>query len=595
MVHSNQYKPSPSRELILHGLILLLFATIGLRLWYFQIYKGHEYIKKAEANISRRQSLYAPRGLILDSEGHLLAENRPAYGLAIVREDCPDTAKTLQQISNWTGIPVSRLKEKFEKDRSKVKPFQPQLLISHLPFQELALIESNLLDWPELKIVSRPLRTYPQREMLAHLMGYVALANEEELRENPQLQLGDNIGKQGIELSFDSLLRGHKGLKQLKVDAQGRELSSSIVSSPVPGQDLYLNIDLDLQRLAWEELGDQAGAVVILSPQDGRVLALASKPGYDNNLFVRGVEQQKWQSLRSHPRHPLQNRAIQSAYPPGSVFKLLMVSAALKNNVFETEKTVYCPGFFRLGRRVFRCWKDRGHGWLDMREAIKQSCDVYFYTLGKEMGVDSISSYAIDNGFGSRTGIELPNETSGLVPTREWKLQRFGVSWQGGETINMSIGQGYTLVTPLQIARFVSALVNGGHLLKPLLVQGQEPVVQHELGLSPSELDFIHQAMVATVEEPHGTAWRLRTQNATIGGKTGTAQVVKLKEGDREKETEEIRYRFRDHAWMASFGHIQGRDYVVVVLVEHGGHGSSAAGPIVKAVYDSLVEAEKEG
>ncbi len=595
MYNSQQFKPSKNRDLILQGLILLLFATIGLRLWYFQIYRGQEYTQKAEANISRRQTLYAPRGLILDSQGHLLAENRPAYGLAIVREDCSDFEATLQQVSQWTGIPASRLRTKFEKDRAKVKPFQPQLLISHLPFQELALIEANLLAWPELKIISRPLRTYPQRDILSHVLGYVALANEQELRTNPELQLGDNIGKQGIELSFDSLLRGHKGLKQLKVDAQGRELSSSISTSPQPGQDLYLTIDLGLQRFAWEELGPQAGSVVVMSPDDGRVLALVSKPGYDNNLFVRGVEQQKWDSLRSHPRHPLQNRAIQSAYPPGSVFKLPMICAALENNIFAPDKTVYCPGHFRLGRRIFRCWKDYGHGWLDMREAIKQSCDVYFYTLGKEMGVDTISAYALQNGFGSRTGIALPNETRGVIPTREWKLRRFGASWKGGETINMSIGQGYTLVTPLQVARFVSALANGGHLLQPLLVQGREPVVQQELGLSTSELDFIRQAMIATVEEPHGTAWRLRTQNATIGGKTGTAQVVKLKDEDREKETEEILYRFRDHAWMASFGEIQGRSFVVVVLVEHGGHGSSAAGPVVKAIYDYLVEAEGGG
>ncbi len=592
MYTSDQFKPSRNRDLILQGLILLLFTTIGLRLWYFQIYKGQEYIKKAEANISRRQSLYAPRGLILDSQGHLLAENRPAYGLAIVREDCPDFDTTLGHVSQWTGIPASRLHKKLDKDRAKVKPFQPQLLISHLPFQELALIESRLLEWPELKIVSRPLRTYPQRDMLAHVLGYVALANEEELRDNPELQLGDNIGKQGIELAFDSLLRGTKGLKQLKVDAQGRELSSSVTSAPQPGQDLYLTIDLDLQGFAWQQLGSQAGSVVVMSPEDGRILSLVSKPGFDNNLFVRGVEQQKWDALRSHPRHPLQNRAIQSAYPPGSVFKLLMVSAALENRVFDLDKTVYCPGVYRLGRRLFRCWKKHGHGWLDMREAIKQSCDVYFYTLGHEMGVDLISSYALENGFGTRTGIELPNEARGLIPTREWKLRRFGESWQGGETINMSIGQGYTLVTPLQVARFVSALVNGGHLLKPLLVQSREPVVQKELGLSETELDFIREAMIATVEEPHGTAWRLRTQNATIGGKTGTAQVVKLKEEDREKETEEIRYKFRDHAWMASFGHIGEQSYVVVVLVEHGGHGSSAAGPVVKAIYDYLVAKE---
>lgn len=569
-------------------ILLTFFCLIVLKLWYVQIYKGEKYSKKAKENRLRQQYIYAPRGLILDRNGHILAENKPAYGLAIIREDCADIEKTLSQVSQWSKIPLPTLKDKYKHGQKSIPPFKRQLLVSNIPFRKVAMIEPHLMEWPSLQIIARPLRYYPCGSMLSHLIGYVGEASEKELNKNKNLQLGDKIGKQGLELIFEDTLRGTKGQKQIEVNAQGRILKSSIIEEPQPGNNIYLTIDLELQEYIWDQLENKTGAVIVMSPQNGNILALVSKPGYNNNVFVQGLEKQKWIDLISNIRHPLQNRAIQCAYPPGSVFKLIMAGCNLYHDFVSTQKKFYCPGSYRLGNRRFHCWKEEGHGWMNLRTAIKESCDVYFYKLGEKMGVDYISSFAQKYGFNKKTHIDLPNESKGLIPDREWKHKRFGEKWQGGETINMAIGQGYTLVTPLQIARFTAALVNGGKLLKPQLLLTKNLKIQNQLPLSDKELDFIVQAMIDAVEEPHGTAWRLRTKKATIGGKTGTAQVLKLTKDQKEKELDQIPYKFRDHAWMTSFGWKKHKEYVVVAFIEHGGHGSSGAGPIVKEIYDYL-------
>ncbi len=587
-------KESKSGVVLLQILILALFCAIGLRLWYFQIYKADIYAEKARDNIVRQQSIHAPRGLIRDRHGKILAENQPAYGLAIVREDCTDIEAALQQVSQWTGKDYAQLRKRFEQDKKRVKPFARQILVPRLEFEELARIETQLMDWSGLRIVPKPLRTYPQGELLSPVLGFVAQANEKDLEENSDLRLRDNVGKQGLEKSFDSKLRGSKGLKQLQVNAQGRTLEEKVLLEPEPGQDLKLSIDLDLQEFAWHQLQDHSGALVVLDPDTGEVLALVSKPGFDNNLFAHGVSSQRWQGFLSNPRHPLVNRCLQSTYPPASVFKLVMAAAALEHREVKPEDTAYCSGKYRVGNGVFRCWKKQGHGRVDLKEALKQSCDVYFYKLGEELGVEKISSFARNYGFHARTGIDIPNENQGVIPNKDWKLRRFGSRWQGGDTINMSIGQGYTQVTPLQIARYVSALINGGMLYKPQLLKDQEPQLQAELPLEKRQLQILREAMIATVQEPQGTAWRLRTPGIQIGGKTGTAQVIRLMEEHQDKDQEDIPYQFRHHAWMASFAQKGEENYVVVALVEHGGMGSSAAGPIVKSVYDYLFLHEEQ-
>lgn len=590
MLKEQQNRDIKSGIIFLQILILALFCLIGLRLWYFQIYKGQVFADKAQDNIIRQQSILAPRGLIRDRNGVILAENQPAYGLGIIRENCADPQAALEQISAWTGRDLSILQRKFEQDKKKVKSFASQILLPSLDFEELALIESQLMHWPCLNIMPRPLRYYPQGALLAHVLGYVAQANEKELQENPDLKLGDNIGKQGVERIYDHLLRGDKGLKQLEVNAQGRTLEDKVLKQPIPGENIKISIDLKLQEYAWTQLQDHAGSLIVLDPAQGEILAMVSKPSYNNNQFVQGISKPKWRQLLSDTSYPLLNRGLQTTYPPASVFKLVMAASALAHEKISTKDTVYCPGHYRVGNRIFKCWKEEGHGRVDLQEALKQSCDVYFYKLGQELGVDLVSRFAKDYGFNSPTGIDLPNENKGLIPDQEWKLRRFGVKWQGGDTTNLSIGQGYAQVTPLQVARFVAALINGGKLYKPQLLLDSEPEVQARLPLDEKQLQILRKAMLATVDEPHGTAWRLRTLGVQVGGKTGTAQVIRLLEEYKDKEQEEIPYKFRHHAWMASFGQQGDQSYVVVALVEHGGMGGSTAGPIVKSIYDYLFQ-----
>ncbi|MBG0777585.1 MAG: penicillin-binding protein 2 [Desulfovibrionaceae bacterium] len=587
--HFDQESPQPPKNglILLQCLIFGLFCVFALRLWYLQVHLGKEFAEKARENQLRQELVYAPRGLIRDREGRLLAVNEPAYALGLVREDCKDVDATLAQVAAWTHIDLDELKRRFARGRKRVKPFNPLILVPDISYDLLAVIETNALFWPGLEIVIRPKRHYPQGAVLSHVLGFVAEANEEELERDPGLYLGDAVGKQGLEFVLEKRLRGKKGLDQYEVDATGRFLAHKVVRAPEAGANIDLSIDLDLQEFAARELEGRSGAVVVLDPDNGQVLALVSNPGYDNNAFVLGLSPEQWQALRDNPRHPLQNRAIQSMYPPGSVWKLLVGACGLSEGVIIPRNTVYCPGTYRLGQRVFRCWKKHGHGNVDFKRSLVESCDVYYYHYGERLGVDRISRYAFDSGFGKLTGIDLPHEKKGLVPTREWKRERFGEPWQGGENLNLAIGQGYTLVTPLQVARFVGALVNGGTLYRPNLLLDAPADAQAELPLSEAHRELIVEAMVATVDDPHGTARRLHRKDARMGGKTGTAQVVKI-QGEDRLDTYEMPYSHRDHAWLASFGEKDGRRYVVVVMVEHGGHGGSAGGPMARAIYNHL-------
>lgn len=568
--------------------IVLLVCVFGIRLWYLQIYKNDFYTSRAQENRTRQSTMFSPRGIIRDRTGALLAENTPAYALAMVREDCPDIPETLDQVSRWTGQPRDELEKVFEIGRKRVKHFDEQVIVPNIPFDLVALVEAHRQDWPGLTIAVRPKRSYAYGQTLAHVLGYVARANEEELNSDPDLQLGDDVGKQGVEFVLERRLRGTKGLEEFEVDASGRVLSSKVVTQPVQGEDLTLSISLPLQEVATQAMQGRTGSVVAMDADTGEILAQVSLPSYDPNEFVVGISHAKWKELLEDPAHPMQNRPVQSAYPPGSVFKLVVGALALENGAVTPATSVFCSGSYKLGERSFRCWNKGGHGTVDFRKSLRESCDVYYYQLGERMGVNAISDYATRCGFGVKTGVELPHERSGNMPTAEWKLKRFGEKWQRGETLNFSIGQGYTQTTPLQVARFVAALVNGGRLLRPTLLLTGAPEVVGELPMKASTRKLVLDAMVATVEEERGTARLLRREGIRIGGKTGTAQVVKLMDKYEKKKTEEIPYKYRDHAWLAGFAEKDGRRYVAVAMVEHGGHGGSDAGPVVGAVFDAL-------
>lgn len=586
-VESEGYQPPRAGAILLQVMVGLLFFVLVVRFWYLQVHRGEEFARQAQDNRLRIERIFAPRGRILDDKSKVLADNRTAYGLSIVREDCHDIPATLAQISEWSGIPLQQVWDKFRQDRFKVKPFEPLLLITDIDFDLVARIESEIHEWPGLEIVVRTKRSYPERELFAHVLGYVAEANEQEMTADSALAMGDLVGKQGLELELEKQLRGRKGLYDVEVDAHARVLGKTLREEPRGGHEIHLSLDDGLQKAAWDALGGEAGCIVVMEPDSGKLRALVTSPAYDNNQFAAGISQRDWDALRTNSRFPLQNRVIQSVYPPGSVWKLVMATMLLEKGVNPRE-SVFCPGQVKLGNQIFRCWKKGGHGSEDMVHALIDSCDVYFYLMGDRMGIDKIEEFAKACGFGRPTGIDLPHEKSGLVPSRDWKRRRFGRPWTRGETYNISIGQGYTLVTPVQVAVFVAALLNGGDLLKPQLVDDATREVRGRVPAKPETLKFVVEAMRRTANG--GTAKVVGRKDADMGGKTGTAQVVKLKmaAGDRRLKTSEMEYAQRDHAWIATWGVKDGKSYVVIVMVEHGGGGSSVAGPVARKVYEHL-------
>lgn len=592
---SNSYVPPASGLRLLQFAILLVFFVFCARFWYLQVHRGEEFAVLALENRMRHAKTFAARGEIHDKNGILLAENNITFAISLVREDTPDIQSSLAQVSAWTNLPLETITARYNKDKDFARIFDPIFLVQDLPFELIAPIQAQLDKWPGIQIVPRPVRNYPQKQTFAHIMGYVAEAKTEEIEADDTLALGDIVGRQGLEYVLESDLRGEKALKRMEVDVLGRVLKNNTLKEAKAGQDVILNLDATLQQDIFNVMGDYSGSVVVLDPDTGAVRAFVTKPSYDNNLFVTGFTQKEWDTLRNHPRFPLQNRTIQSIFPPGSVWKLMMAGFFLEHNV-NPKETVFCNGTYQLGNREFRCWRHGGHGRVDLEHAIISSCDVYFYEMSKRLGIEAMENFARDCGFGKKTGIDLPHENSGLVPSADWKLKRFNERWQTGDTINASIGQGYTLVTPVQLAVFIASLINGGKLLKPQLIATDEPVIT---GYTPIREEYQNQIahyMVETVEAPYGaTARVLKRNDVKIGGKTGTAQVVKIKmTGDRRLKTHEMEFNERDHAWMGSWGEKNGERYVVVTMLEHGGGGSSSAGPVTRDIYKLLFPEEEE-
>lgn len=589
---SEGFQPPRHGLLLLQGLVLFLFVLFVLRFWFLQVHRGEELARQSVENRLRHERIYAARGLIRDREGVLVAGNRPSFNLALIREDCRDIPTTLAQVAAWANKPIDDIQTKYTKSLRHVKPFEPLVLMDDIPFELLARMEASLLHWPGLEIVSSNKRMYPQGPLYAHILGYVAEANEKELGADSDLSLGDFVGKQGLELVLEKELRGDKGLYEVEVNVLGRKMAKSLKEAPKSGHDISLTLDNRLQAAAREALGHEVGSVIVMDPDTGKILALVTTPAFDNNAFAAGLSQKEWAALRDNPFHPMQNRTIQSTYPPASLWKLMMTGLFLKEGISPKEK-VYCNGQMKLGNQVFRCWKKWGHGHVTMGEAIKVSCDVYYYEMANRIGIDKIEAFAKACGFGQRTGIDLPHEASGLVPSRAWKKQRFNESWYGGETLNVSIGQGFTLVTPIQMATFVSAVVNGGTRFKPSLILDEPVEVTGVIPMNKVACQFVLDSMQSAVEDKGGTARVLRRKDALIGGKTGTAQVVRIV-GDERLKKEEMEYLHRDHAWIAAWGEKAGKRYVIVCLVEHGGGGSSTAGPIAKKVFAELFDEPTE-
>jgi penicillin-binding protein 2 len=476
----------------------------------------------------------------------------------------------------------------------------PIRLAEDIDWKRVAYIENNRLELPGIKIEVVPLRVYHYGDVASHLIGYLGEINSKELSSaDPDVyQGGDLIGKMGLEKLREKELRGEKGRDYMEVNALGFEQKNLKGVDPLPGDDLQLTIDIELQRAVEEymEAEDLAGAVVVDEVNTGRQLVLASMPALRIDQFVGGISQKAWQEMLDNPRHPLINKVVQAQYPPASTYKIMTAAAGLAEGIITPESTSYCPGFYRFGNRTYSCWKHSGHGTIDLRRALTESCDVYFYQVGQRLGVNRLAEYAKKFGLGSQTGIEMENEKSGLVPTTDWKKERYNESWQEGETLSVAIGQGFNLATPLQICMMTATVANGGTLFKPGVIDKVidphsdtielfEPEMLDRVTGQARNLRLIREALVDVVNSPSGTGRAARLDGITVAGKTGTAQVVKLKKYSHLKE-EDIPYDYRDHAWFTCFAPAENPEIAITVLVEHGLHGGSEAAPVARIILE---------
>ncbi|MBW1805947.1 MAG: penicillin-binding protein 2, partial [Deltaproteobacteria bacterium] len=454
------------------ALVVVIVAGLLLRLWFLQVVNGPAYRTQSENNRIHLQKIPPFRGMIFDRNGGLLVDNRPSYDLYIVPEDIQDHDQFLESLNLLTGLDPERVGRKLKK-APKGYPFRPILIKKNISRNELAVVETNMFNLPGVMIQVKPQRNYLFGRLASHLIGYLGEISQQQLKSgrHPESGPGDSIGKYGVEGIWQSSLSGLRGGKQVEVDAAGRKLRVLSSKPPVPGLNIFLTIDKDLQLLAEKLLGKKKGAIVALNPGNGEILAMASSPAFDPNLFIGGIDKTEWGNLASSRDFPLQNRAVSGQYPPGSVFKIVMAVAGLEEGIIDPEEEIVCQGSYKLGTHTYRCWKKHGHGKVNFHKALKESCDVYFYKVGKRLGVDRIAYYAKMCGLGVKTNFELNYEKEGLIPTSKWKLKRWGVPWQQGETISVSIGQSFVLVTPLQQARLIAVIFNGGRIYQPKVIR----------------------------------------------------------------------------------------------------------------------------
>ncbi len=564
-------------------IVIFAFLVFFLRLWDLQIIKGNEYRKIDERNRLRVIDIPAPRGIIYDTKKRPLVKNIPTFDIAVVREDLPEDEETLSSLGKLIGLSPDDIRKRLS--RARTKPFQPVKLKQNVSFREVAEVEARKIDFPGLRVNVVGARQYIYGDAAGHVIGYLGRlrleqVNAPEYRNVPRESF---IGQFGIEKVYDAALRGIAGRKIIEVDALGSIIRVVRIQRPVRGRDINLTIDIDMQVEAEKSLRGKAGAVVALETDTGGILALASAPSFDPNLFVRGISYRDWQRLVNDPRKPFLNRAIQSQYPPGSTFKIITAIAALEEGIVTRDTTYTCRGSIYFGR-VFKCWKAGGHGNVRLYKAMVESCDVYFYEIARKLGIDTLAQYAFGFGLGRRTGVELSGEVSGFVPTSAWKLEKRHEKWYKGETLNTVIGQGYLSATPIQMAKLMAAVVNGGRLFKPHLLKYTDTDIRPEsvVKIKPENIRLVKKALMGVVADRDGTGRLAQSRVVSIGGKTGTTQVVTGDMNQKEGPAE-----YKDHAWFVAFAPGEDPRIAVAVFVEHGGHGSTSAAPIARRVIEA--------
>lgn len=601
--NQNEQHQFKMRLSILALMMVLLFFGLGARFYFLQVQKYEHYQTLAENNRISVVPISPNRGLILDRKGTVLAHNFFVYTLEITPSKAGSLDDTIEELAKLMEISSVDLK-RFKKLKAQTHTFESVPIRTHLNEIEAAKFAVNRYRFPGIELKSRLYRHYPLGKLGTHAIGYISRINENDLKHLKEDNVisnykgTDHIGKGGVEQSYERELHGTTGFQQVEVDADGKAVRVLSSSAPTPGNNIVLAIDAKLQEIAEKSFGERRGSMVAIQPSTGEVLAFVSMPSFDPNLFVDGIDYENWNLLNNSLDRPLINRALRGVYPPGSTFKPFVALAGLEAGKRAPPYSIHDVGYFSLpnSRHRYRDWKPSGHGYVDMRRAITISCDTFFYGLAMELGIDKLTDFVRHFGFGEKTGIDIHGEVSGLLPTPEWKKRRFKQPWYMGETVIVGIGQGYTLVTPLQLAHATATLANRGTAIQPHLVNAvinpnthqttpHRPVVADKITLNDKNLEIVKQGMV-DVTLPGGTA-NIVGANAgySIAAKTGTAQVIGIKQNEKYNE-KNINERHRDHALFIAYAPADNPQIALAVIIENGGHGGSAAGPIARKVMD---------
>jgi len=582
------------------GLSIGAFAMFFLllsRLWYLQVISAEDLIGQSENNRLRFVPVAAPRGAILDRNGKVLVSNTPSFSVAVIPQDVKNKEQLIDNLARYLNLDRKEIETKWTKGQGRAK-YYPLVVASGITRDQMEYLEENRLSLSGVNIEMKPIRAYTNGVLASHLLGYLGEISEDELNSDryQEYNAGDYVGKSGIERSWESYLHGTDGGRQIEVDARGRFLRTVAETGTSVGNTVMLTIDLEMQKAAEKALGDQAGAAVAMDVNTGEILAFASSPDYDPALFTGRMPPDIWKKYLDDERHPLENKALKGMYPPGSTFKIVTAIAGLEEGLIDEHTSIQCSGSYKFGNSTFRCWERKGHGTVDLRKSLRESCDVYYYKLAERLGVNRIAKYARRLGLGAPLGIGLENEKGGVIPTEEWKLKRFGKKWFSGETLSVGIGQGYVLTTPIQLASMIATVANEGSVYRPHLVkrvvdldgkvlQDFAPQVLSKADLKPLTYRLVKEGLFAVVNEPRGTGGMSRLYEVKVAGKTGSSQVVKLRDSKGD-----VPYRFRDHALFVAFAPYEKPEIAVAVIVEHGEHGGSAAAPVSAKILRAYFE-----
>jgi penicillin-binding protein 2 len=582
----NENRLPRTRLTVISYSIVGLMALLLLGFWKLQIVNSDRYSQLAERNRVRSIPIIAPRGAMLDRYGRVIVDNYPSFSVLLLRDDPQQVERLLPQIADGLSMTLDDIEQQIDAAKA-LAHFQPIVIKPEATPGDIAFIESHRADIPVLEMLMVHRRRYPRGGFMAHVSGYVGEVSSDQIEESGgRYRPGDIVGKAGLERQYNEHLMGVDGMRRSVVNSVGREVGRLEQTDAVPGKPIRLTIDYDLQLVAEEALVGKKGAVVAIDPKSGEVLAMASQPSYDPNDFAIRISKDEWQVLNEDPERPLLDRSIQAQLAPGSVFKIIMATAMLESKALPANYHVFCPGSAEFYGRVFHDWDKNGHGDVDLHKAIVHSCDVFFYNVGKQLGIDRISFYGGNLGLGRKTGIDVPGEETGLMPSEAWKQRVFHQKWYPGETISVAIGQGAIAATPIQLAYMIGGVIMGGRFHQPHLLLSDKAAPEIDFPISDSTVDTVTEGMYGVVNEPGGTAGASKLPGIELCGKTGSAQVISEQGLKRVGKKADL----RDNAWFVGFAPRQNPEIVVAVLVQGGEHGASAAAPIaknvVKAYYD---------